>query len=132
MLDRRVLVPLGIVGIVLVLLAVVAWDLLSDRERWRSEAVAKTALARIHKGMPMKEAERLLDDAWHHAQCRSSVSTTTDHLFLYGSQDLRHTAAISVTARGPPGEQVVTGRSRVEHYNLHRYDSCTSLDLSSL
>ena len=66
MLNRRTLIPLGIV---LVLLAVVAWYLLSNQARWRSEAVAKTALARIHKGMPMKEAERLLDDAWHHGRC---------------------------------------------------------------
>lgn len=129
MLNRRTLIPLGIV---LVLLAVVAWYLLSNQARWRSEAVAKTALARIHKGMPMKEAERLLDDAWHHGRCPFSDETFIRHLFFYGSQDLRHTAAISVTAQGPPGEQVVTGRAWVEHYQLIQFDWCTSLDLSSL
>ena len=126
MLDRRVM------GIALAILAVVAWYLLSNQERWRSEAVARTALARVTKGSPIKEAERLLDDAWHHARCPFSDETFTRHLFFYGSQDLRHTAAIFVTAVGPPGEQVVTGRGRVEHYQLRQFDWCTSLDLSSL
>ncbi|MAG35306.1 MAG: hypothetical protein CL878_03530 [Dehalococcoidia bacterium] len=114
-------------------LGCVGWYGIKTVEVRYSRMLADTARARLHKGMPMQEAEVLLDDAWHHLHCPYQdvgSGPWSHYLFLYGSHDLHRTGIVVVRASGPPGEQVITSVASEENYNLHLYDECSDLDLS--
>lgn len=77
----------------------------------------------------LAEAEALLGDFWHHAQCDFSPTTRT-HLFFYGTRNLDETGVVVVVTRGPADDQVVDFLTSEDNERLFLYDGCTDLDLS--
>lgn len=119
----------ALVTLVLGVVGLLAWAVVSGDERARSQALAREARARVHIGMEVREAEVLLGDAWHHAQCDPGTTRTT-HLFLFGSRDLDETGVVILDATGPSEDQRVSFVGGDENYRLFLYDECSDLDLS--
>ena len=79
--------------------------------------------------MPVEEAEVLLGDFWHHAQCVFSPTNRT-HLYFFGSRNLEETGIVVLVTRWPADDQIVSFLDIERNWRLFLYDDCTDLDLS--